>query len=207
MLAGASELFLERGFQGTSMDAVAKRAGVSKQTVYSHFSSKDALFRTCIQNKVESYGFAETSLPAQEDLYEALLTLTRRFVELLFDPEVVAMHRVVMAESLAYPRIASLFYESGPARTKTAVKAFLKRQVTQGRLRIDDLHYAAVQLLNGAFGEFQLKLMLNLIDEVPAEQLETHLQRVVRDFLVLYGVQDMADAVERTRHTESNSKH
>lgn len=66
----ASDLFLARGLKTTSMDAVAKKAGVSKQTVYSHFKNKKELFREVIQTKVESYGFAEAALPANQDLRE-----------------------------------------------------------------------------------------------------------------------------------------
>ena len=63
---------------------VAQRAGVSKQTVYSHFASKEALFKACIRAKVAGYGFDETTEVDDTDLRAALLTLTRRFVDLLF---------------------------------------------------------------------------------------------------------------------------
>jgi TetR/AcrR family transcriptional repressor of mexJK operon len=189
ILGAASELFLSLGFQGTSMDAVAQRAGVSKQTVYSHFANKEELFKACIRAKVAGYGFDETASAADADLRSALLAIARRFVNLLFDPEVVAMHRVVMAEAASQPRIAALFFESGPRRTKSAVGDYLKRQVEAGRLQIADerLRYASVQLLNTAVGMYQLELLLGLRDAVPAQDLERHLERVVDDFLRLYG--------------------
>jgi TetR/AcrR family transcriptional repressor of mexJK operon len=190
ILKASSELFLERGVQGTSMDAVAKRAGVSKQTVYSHFHNKDTLFRACIQSKVESYGFGQTGLAGAEDLNEALLNIVSQFVSLLFDSEVIAMHRVVMGESAGYPRIAAMFYEDGPARTKATVRKFLERQVRLGKLKIDHPHYAAVQLLNMAMGEYQQQMMLNLIEAPPARELREHLERVVDDFIRLYGSKD-----------------
>ena len=188
ILHAASELFLDQGFQGTSMDAVAQSAGVSKQTVYSHFANKEDLFKACINAKVAGYGFDETTTVADVDLRAALLTITRRFVALLFDPEVIAMHRVVMGEAASQPRIAALFFDSGPKRTKTAVCAFLQRQVEKGRLQMegDRLMYAAVQLLNMAVGMYQLQLWLGLIDAVDERELTPHLERVVDDFLRLY---------------------
>ena len=188
ILSAAGERFLASGFQGTSMDEVAQRAGVSKQTVYSHFASKEALFKACIRAKVAGYGFDETTEVDDKDLRAALLTLTRRFVDLLFDPEVVAMHRLVMGESASQPRIAELFFESGPRRTQAAVTAFLQAQVQKGRLQIDPgrLRYAAMQLLNTAVGMYQLQLWLGLRASVAQGELETHLQRVVDDFLHLY---------------------
>lgn len=189
ILRAASGLFLTRGFQGTSMDAVAKTAGVSKQTVYSHYASKEDLFRDCIECKVASYGFEEAQLPDDAEVHEALVAIARRFVNLLFDPQVIAMHRVVMAESLSHPGVARLFFEAGPAKTKAAVRGFLKSLVDAGRLHIpeDRLLYAAIQLLNSAFGMYQMQLMLGLIDSVDEGELSEHLDRVVTDFLILYG--------------------
>lgn len=192
ILGAAAELFLAQGFQSTSMDAVAQRAGVSKQTVYSHFANKEELFTACIRDKVAGYGFDETRAVDAPDLRAALLQITGRFVDLLFDPDVVAMHRVVMGEAASHPRIAALFFDSGPRQTKAAVCAFLERQVRQGRLRIpeDRLMYAAFQLLNGAVGMYQLALWLGLIDTVDEAEMEANLERVVDDFLRLYGVAD-----------------
>lgn len=191
ILCAASDLFLTKGFQGTSMDAVAKRAGVSKQTVYSHFENKEELFKACIRAKVSSYGFEDTAMVDDTDLRESLLAITHQFADLLFDPEVIAMYRVVMGEAASHPRIAALFFESGPKRTKTAVCAFLTKQMQMNRLRIheEDIMYAAVQLFNTAVGMYQLQLWLGLIDSVNKEELDKHLQRVVDDFLRLYGVE------------------
>ncbi len=190
ILIAAAELFLSQGFQGTSMDAVAQRAGVSKQTVYSHFANKEELFKACIGAKVAGYGFDEAALVDDDDLRQALLTIARRFVDLLFDPDVVAMHRVVMGEAASQPRIASLFFDSGPKQTKSAVCAFLQRQVARGRLRIAEerVLYAAIQLLNMAIGMYQLQLLLGLRDSVDEAELGPHLEQVVDDFLTLYGV-------------------
>ena len=192
ILDAAAELFLEKGFQGTSMDAIAKRAGVSKQTVYSHYENKDELFKACIHAKVASYGFDETTMVDDTDLRQGLLTITRQFVDLLFDPEVIAMHRVVMGEATSQPRIASLFFESGPKRTKISVCKFLGKQVAMNRLRIkeEDIMYAASQLFNTVIGMYQLQLWLGLIDSVDEAELNHHLQRVVTDFLRLYQVGD-----------------
>lgn len=188
ILAAASALFLDRGFQGTSMDAVAQHAGVSKQTVYSHFANKEDLFKACIRHKVANYGFGESAMVGDADLRSALLSITRRFVDLLFDPEVVAMHRVVLGEAASQPRIAALFFDSGPQRTKAAVVGFLRQQVAAGRLQIGDdrLLYAAMQLLNNAVGMYQMQLWLGLRDSVEEAELGPHLERVVDDFLTLY---------------------
>ena len=78
ILHAASELFLSQGFQGTSMDAVAKRAGVSKQTVYSHFANKEELFKACIGAKVAGYGFDSAAMV--EDSHASTTCLCARLV-------------------------------------------------------------------------------------------------------------------------------
>ena len=187
ILQVASGLFLKQGFQGTSMDAVARDAGVSKQTVYSHFSNKEALFRACIKSKIASYGFDDGRLPIGADRRETLLLLVKRFMDLMFDPQVVAMHRVVAGEAQSYPQIALLFFESGPAAVKRAVAQCLKRMVDEGALDIPDLEYGSWLLPNMAFGAFHIRLQFGLIDRVPEGELDAHLRRVVDDFLLLYG--------------------
>jgi TetR/AcrR family transcriptional repressor of mexJK operon len=172
------------------MDGVAQHAGVSKQTVYSHFANKEALFSACIRAKVSGYGFDETALVDKPDVRQALLGVARRFVELMLDPDVIAMHRVVMAEAASQPRSANLLFDSGPKKTKAAVCAFLQGQVDAGRLVIppERLLYAAFQLLNNAIGIYQLPLWLGLRQTVDEAELRVHLERVVDDFLTLYGV-------------------
>ena len=179
-------MFLEKGLQGASMDAVAREAGVSKQTVYSHFQNKEALYSACIKAKVASYGFEEAGFADAGEPGEALFVVVKRFIALIFDPEVVAMHRIVMARPPP-PRIASLFYESEPGAVQAAVDLFLQYLIHRGALRPHDTSYAAKQLLNMAFGHFHLQLQFGLIQQVPKPELDAHLRQVVADFLVLYG--------------------
>jgi TetR/AcrR family transcriptional repressor of mexJK operon len=188
VLDAATALFLAQGYQGTSMDAVAKQAGVSKQTVYSHFANKEELFKAVITAKVARYGFDEATEVPDDDLRTALLAIASRFVNLLFDPQVVAMHRVVMGEAASQPRVASLFFESGPQLTKAAVCAFLRHQIAKGRLTIppERIEYAAAQLLYMAIGIFQIQLLLGLRESVDEAELGPHLEQVVDDFLSLY---------------------
>lgn len=187
ILLAATCLFLRLGLQGTSMDAVAREAGVSKQTVYSHFGSKEELFRSCIKAKVASYGFDEDRLPVGADRREAVFLLAKSFMDLIFDPEVVAMHRVVAGEAPSHPQVASLFFESGPAAVKRAVGQCLERMVDGGELKIPNVEYASWLLPNMALGAFHVRLQFGLIDRVPENDLNAHLQQVVDDFLRLYG--------------------
>lgn len=183
----ASDLFLARGLKTTSMDAVAEKAGVSKQTVYSHFKNKEELFREVIKTKVESYGFAEAALPENQDLREACFTLGQRLMDLLLDEEVVAMHRVIIGESVDYPAIAKLFYETGPGTAIKTVAQFMEKQMQQKRLMADDPLYAAVLFLNMVRGHYQMQLLMGIELTVSVEFLSAHVRKAVDQFLTLYG--------------------
>lgn len=186
ILAAASELFLDRGVQGTSMDAVADMAKVSKQTVYTHFNNKDDLFRAVIKTKVESYGFSQADLPGNESVHEVLFTLGRRFIDLLLDEQVVAMHRVVIGESAAQSAVAKLFYESGPAATIEMTARYFAAQMRAGRLKEDDPRYTAVLFLNMLRAHYQLLCLMGMPPKIGAKELDNHVTKVVGQFLELY---------------------
>ena len=188
------------------MDAIAQLANVSKQTVYAHFQNKEALFTACIECKVASYGFKpdrravgsgcvdgrSQTKPDGEvgaDTRAFLISMVRNFTRLLLDPEVIAMYRAVMGEASSNPRIARLFFDSGPRNTRTFVQSILLAQVEQGRLHIpsDRLSYAANQLLNNSIGTFQLQMLLALEEKIDDAEIDAHCARVVEDFLILYG--------------------
>ena len=188
ILQAASHLFLARGLQNTSMDAVAAAAGVSKQTVYSHFSGKDELFQTVIVSKVESYSFVTERLPKDIGLRKGLLLLGRRFLNLMFDAEVVAMHRVVIGESVVHPKIAELFYEAGPGTALGTIETFLHSEMGRGRLAIEDPGYASSQFLNMIRGHYQMLLLMNMNPRLSEQEAEAHVARVVEQFLMLYEV-------------------
>ncbi len=185
--AAASGLFLAQGLQQTSMDAVAAEAGVSKQTVYSHFKNKQDLFRSVILGKVTNYHLSEIDLPPGGDLREALVTLGHRYLQLLFDEDVIAMFRVVIGESASHPKIAQLFNETGPEKTIEAVQDFLCKQVEGGQLQIDDLRYAAVLFLSMVRGDYQMQFLMSLCPDLREEKKHQHIDKAVHQFLLLYG--------------------
>ena len=91
ILDAASDLFLEQGFSPTSMDMVAKKAEVSKQTVYSHFSNKDALFIAVIDQKCHEYQLDDLDVNTSGCPKELVTRFATQFVNLLMDPKVSAM--------------------------------------------------------------------------------------------------------------------
>ena len=104
IILGAVEEFHKNGFSGTSMDAIAQTAEVSKRTVYNHFASKDDLFEGIVQHM---FGMVlETSPDAYDaavDFVEQLKTIARKKIELFVSEEFINLSRVVMPEALHNP--------------------------------------------------------------------------------------------------------
>ena len=179
-------LFMSEGLQRTSMDAVAEAAGVSKQTVYSHFECKDSLFRECVCSKMSDYGLQPEAIPDDLDAAGALARFARQFLELLQDPEVVSMFRLLAGECTSYPAIARVFYEAGPAQTRQALASMLARFSARGELRVDDPMESAALFITMVQGRYFLELLLGVRERVEAEELERHLSRGIARFVSLH---------------------
>lgn len=128
ILKSAGELFLTSGFSGCSMEMVAKQSNVSKQTVYSHFNNKEALFLAVIEDKCAVYQLDDRHLQiADFSLRQVLRERGLQIVKLLHDDQVIAIYRVIIGEVNSNPRVAELFYQAGPKHSLEYLsKCFLK---------------------------------------------------------------------------------
>ncbi|SOC81876.1 transcriptional regulator, TetR family [Ensifer adhaerens] len=163
ILGAARRLFFERGYDTTSMDEVARKAGVSKATVYAHFESKDNLLLQLIAEEVSALPTkaCDTPIETVDDLRLALQDLAGRFAVMFQDPETVSLHRLVISQAYLFENIGKVFYEAGPLRMERQVAALLRKSVEKGILEIDDLDLAASQLLSLVVGTLPLRAMLS----------------------------------------------
>lgn len=136
VLEAARALFLARGYGAVSMDAVAQRAGVSKATLYAHFQSKDALFATMMDgcslaDMVEERLFAL----APADLPTALSAIGQTVLRFMLRPEILAVYRIAVAESVRFPELGRTFYARGPQRFLDRLTEWLVQQQRAGLMR------------------------------------------------------------------------
>ncbi|WP_271206867.1 TetR/AcrR family transcriptional regulator [Vibrio cholerae] len=147
ILNAASSLFLKQGYT-VSMDMIAKQAGVSKQTLYSHFCSKDKLFETCITEKCNHSGIdweLEADLRTPD---EVLRDFCWHFHCMLVDEEVMITVKNAIKYSSSHPEIARIYLEQGPARTTNLLVSYIKQQIALGVFtKCDNPLYSATQIL------------------------------------------------------------
>ena len=188
ILHAAMGLFLERGFSGVSMDAVAAAAGVSKPTVYARYPDKDALFRSALAGKCDQLMDADAFAPPTDgDVRQGLIRIGRRFLELVLSDDALALHRVMTAESARDPTISRLFFEVAVNGVKDRFRQWIDAQVAAGRLKPVEAEGAAWRYLGAVKGEAHMRASLNL-PPIEPEAMERHLAACADDFLKANGV-------------------
>jgi AcrR family transcriptional regulator len=149
IVEAATAAFLDHGYGGTSMDAVAAAAGVSKQTIYQHFGDKQRLFRELIAATVQSASdpvYDEVRRLADSGRLEKdLRDLARRLLTLVLQPTMMRLRRLVIAETRQFPDLGRIFYDLGPGRTIAALADAFAELTRQGRLNTPDAALAATQ--------------------------------------------------------------
>lgn len=184
ILDAAKRLFATDGLDGTSMDAVARLAGVSKLTVYSHFADKDALFKAAVQSKCEEQmPEALFHVDPKASIARQLASIARGFHDLVFSPESVALHRMMIASAGHSPHLASLFFEAGPQRVLAAFEQFLREAVRAGSLKVRDPAEAAGHFFVLIKGTEHMRQLVGCSCHGTPVDRDRHLKSVVDLFL------------------------
>jgi TetR/AcrR family transcriptional repressor of mexJK operon len=183
LLEIAAAMFLERGFDATSIDAVAEAASVGKATLYARYKDKGELFAAVFQRQIDRWlATGEASLAsAPAGVEEALLAMARRMVTAALTPEAVAINRIVIAQATRFPDIARLVHREGWQRSNAMVAAVLDHYVRDGQIAVEDSGLAADLFLSLVIGR-QTRLAMLGIDTAP-EQIDQRLRAAVALFL------------------------
>lgn len=187
ILEAARALFLTHGLSATSVDAIADAAGVSKATIYSHFADKHALFGAIIRARCEemlcrAYAAPLENLPPKE----ALTRIAEAFLGMVLHPEVVAMCRVLAAETSRFPELGTVFYQDGPAYTIGHLAAYLDSQQQRGALKFSDSTVAAELFLSMLKNMLHMRLLMGIDAAADPQRVRVVIDESVRVFLRAY---------------------
>lgn len=188
----AAALFLEKGYQGTSMDDVAAAAQVSKQTIYTHFANKEELFADLVLGNAERVdefvGAMTRTLDEAAGLESGLQQVARMYIRLVTRPEVLRLRRLVLGEVGRFPELARTYYERVPGRVLAALAAVFARLAQDGRLNLDDPETAAQHFAWLTLGMPLDRGMFYPIDEtIRSVDLDRMADAATRVFLAAYG--------------------
>src|SRR6201993_1348483 len=140
--------FADSGYAATSMEAVARRAGVSTKTLYRLVPNKASLFEGMVSDRLDRLIY-EVNLRAADhtDIEEALRTALMACADLALDEEVIAVQRMVLQEAGKFSDIAGTFYKNAIERTAMTLADWVRVQQARGLIALDDVDEAAGMLL------------------------------------------------------------
>ena len=194
ILTSATEVFLQHGYLGASMDEVAARAAVSKQTVYKQFEDKEHLFAEIILGTTAQVvdglatAFANT-LDEADDAHEALRDLARRLLDGLLQPGVLRLRRLVLAEADRFPEICAAWFEDAFHKSLVLLGESMTRLVDRSMLReLPDPTLAAYQFAGLVMYKPMNQVMFAGTKALPtADELDNIAARAAEVFLAAYG--------------------
>lgn len=182
LLEAALAAFAQEGY-GVSIDRIASRAQVARQTIYNHFGSKEGLFAEVIRQASRSILI---TLDGSADVRSTLIAFGQAYRERLLSPEGIAIFRILTAEAPHFPALAKQFFQMGPAATRARLADYLESAMHAHRLRRDDPRLAA-ELFAAMLVDYErLRSLLAMgIEPVDAQKTE----RIVDGFLRMYAVE------------------
>lgn len=189
VLAGARSVFLADGFEGASVDDIARAAGVSKATLYSYFPDKRLLFMEvakgeCKRQADEALQVMNLNAPPEIVLHEA----ARRMVGFVLSDFGQRVFRICVAESDRFPELGREFYKSGPSLVRERIMDYLAMAVGRGELVIDDLALAADQFAELCKGDLNTRIMFGLATTFTPQEVTRVIDGAVTMFMATYGV-------------------
>lgn len=184
----ACELFLELGFQATTMDKVAQRARISKLSIYRHFENKEALFSAAIAARCQQFAPQSLLVGSDGTAEEQLLAVGISLLRLLLTPEVRRVETMVMTDKSNQKSLSKLHYEAGPVRVVTQIEALLRQLHEKGVLNVPDPVQSA--RLFGALFKGSDLLIIARFDEAKAmdeNEIESYCRAAVAMFVAAHG--------------------
>jgi len=178
LIQAAAQVFIEEGYRA-SIDRVAMRAGVARQTLYNHFPSKADLFGEVI--KQVTAALLVTLDRGSDGLRERLLRFGMAFRTKALSVEGLGFYRALVAETIRFPDLAASFYRSGPVQTEARLRGVLLAAMDSGELRPGDVDFATTTLLSMLVGAERSHYLLS--GEPPPDPDPAKVARIIDCFL------------------------
>jgi TetR/AcrR family transcriptional repressor of mexJK operon len=183
LLNVALDIFLEKGFEQTTMEEIAIHVGMSKRTVYARYEDKGALFKAAVRRAVELYTLPREALEAvaTEDLEETLAAIARLRIENLSKPVAIKLQRILTAQSYRFPELFNASFEEGTGPTIDFLNDLFRRYTESGQLHVTEPRRAATAFLSVVVGgPARVIVSGNRLDR---REIETHIRFAVDLFL------------------------
>jgi AcrR family transcriptional regulator len=187
ILDAASDVIFERGLSAP-LDEIARRAGVSKQTIYNHYGSKAELVRALVERRRQSVT-APLEMPgAETHPLGALADYARALLQTVTVDRGVALLRLLIQSAPHSPELSRTVFSRGARGSRVQLAAFLEREARAGRLAVPDAAEAADFFAGMVVSHHQLQGLLGLPPELTPARIERIAEEAARRFLRAYAV-------------------
>jgi TetR/AcrR family transcriptional regulator, mexJK operon transcriptional repressor len=183
----AYELFVELGFQATTMDKVAQRAKISKLSIYRHFENKEALFSAALADRCHQFAPQAMFESVDGSAEDQLMTVGSSLLRILLNPEVRGVEAMIMADKTNQESLSKLHYEAGPAHIISGIEALLRQLHAKAVLNVPD-PFQSARLFAALFKGCDL-LLIARFDEATAEhdkEIESYCRSAVAMFVAAH---------------------
>ncbi|MEL7211466.1 MAG: TetR/AcrR family transcriptional regulator [Pseudomonadota bacterium] len=187
VLEGARKVFMTDGYEGASVDDIAKAAEVSKATLYSYFPDKRLLFMEvarleCCRQTDRALEVIDMSQPIRD----VLCDMCQHMMKFFLSPFGQRVFRICVAESDRFPELGREFYESGPEHVASSIMEYFDEAIERGELKIEDTHLAAHQLIELCKADLFPRLVFGIDTEFSDEEINRVVTGAVDMFLARY---------------------
>ncbi|WP_158615458.1 TetR/AcrR family transcriptional regulator [Acidipila sp. EB88] len=187
LVDAATQLFMEKGFDATSMVEIARAAHASKETFYRYFPTKSDLFRAVILRRAHEFAVEMSALlVSYEAPVEALTAFGKFVLGRILAAEAMGLLRILAMERERFPELRAIFHDQGPARVHGALAAYLAEQVARGKLRAMNPQTAARQFFDLCAAEMMMRVM-RMGEKPSSDEIAQRVQEAVECFLHGYG--------------------
>lgn len=189
VLEGARKVFLRDGFEGASVDDIAREAAVSKATLYSYFPDKRLMFIEVFRTELtretaDASALIDVDLPIEQVLPFIVQMISSHLVSEFG----VRVFRVSVGESERFPALAREYYDAGPGQLRSQLIRYFQRCVERGELAVSDFELAADQLIELSGAAIHDRAVFLGTDSIDKDMLRRVNRGAVRMFLSCYGV-------------------
>jgi AcrR family transcriptional regulator len=184
ILAAAYDLFLEKGYEATTLSDIVARSGGSLATLYELFENKPGLLRAMVQDKCSSIGGGiDQAFCAKQPVRTTLREIAEHLFGEILEPRAIALIRVVIAQCAVQPDLGRLLYEAGPAVGKAKVAQYLEAQSDSGRIRVSRPEATAQMFFQMVVGHYHHQLLVGAIEQPSASEKAEHLDFALDCFM------------------------
>lgn len=188
ILDGARAVFLELGFDGASMGEIARKAGVSKGTLYVYFADKNSLFCAIVEQETLAQGMLAFDFSPERDVGATLRAFGTAYIQIICTPRGASAIRTVMAIAERMPDTGRHYYERVIANTIARFAGYLAQQVDAGALAIPDCSLAAAQFMQACQATLFLPFIFQATEPPSPERIAAVVDSATRMFLAAYRV-------------------